>query len=94
MTHSNETINRIRLLLKDSGVPEGEVLEEMIDHYLSEIEAQIELNIDPQEASLITFQKIEATDFRRLKHGKGPGLRIILALLFLCVFFIFNYWII
>ncbi len=91
MIHSTETIDRIRELLIISGLPEGEFLEEMMDHYLSDIETQIDLGISPQIAVLSTFQKIELTDFNNLQKKKNLSLYMMLIPIFLLSISIYIY---
>ena len=63
MIHPEETINRIKDLLLISGVPPGEVLDEMLDHYLSEVEIMTSHSISHQESLRLTYQNISNTDF-------------------------------
>lgn len=91
MIHTEETIERIRTLLVNSGVPKGALQEEMIDHYLSDLEAQINQNISPPLALQTTFKKIEKTDFSQLQSKKKFHLPLILAVIFLCVISYFIY---
>lgn len=83
MIHSQETTERIRELLSIAGVPKGDALEEMIDHYLSDIERQLALSINTQVAIRSTFQKIGETDLRDLQQKKKPNLLLVLATVFL-----------
>jgi murein DD-endopeptidase MepM/ murein hydrolase activator NlpD len=86
MIHSAETIKRLRTLLADSGVPKGEMLEEMLDHYLSDIEWQRERQIPLQTATQNTFEKIRNTDFSHLRQKKKSSLPFVLASIFLLGF--------
>jgi len=83
MRQTTATIERIRELLITSGVPEGEVLEEMLDHYLSDIESQIDLKISSPLAIQATFQKIEKTDFSSLQKKKKSNRYFALVFIFL-----------
>ncbi len=83
MIHSAETIKRIRTLLTNAGVPKGEVLEEMLDHYLSDIEYQVERQTSSPQAIEMVAEKIQQTDFRHLKQRKRLSLPLILAALLL-----------
>ena len=91
MIHSAETVERIRAWLLRSGVPYGEILDEMTDHYLSDIERQIDLDIDPQMAMLSTQQKIATTDLRVLRKLKRPKILFAALPIFLLAIFIYVY---
>ncbi|MEL7123214.1 MAG: M23 family metallopeptidase [Bacteroidota bacterium] len=79
MIHPKATVKRIRTLLIRSGVPKGEVLEEMIDHYLCELESQIDLKNNQDAARNSIYQKIETTDFSHLKKKKKSNFGFLLA---------------
>ena len=85
MIHSSETIDKIKELLILSGVSNDERLEEMIDHYLCDIEIKIMNSQNPQEAIRTTFQEIANTDFKFLQEDNSKRNKIGLALLFLLI---------
>lgn len=70
MIHSSKTINQIKILLKNAGLKNREVVEEMLDHYLSDIEDKIAENIDPQEAIEQTILKITQSDINRIQEKR------------------------
>jgi len=81
MTHSQDTIARIEDLLKMAGAPEN-VIEEMTDHYLSEIETQVLDGANLQNAMRDTYQLIASTDLTPLKEPKSKK-KLIFGLLFI-----------
>lgn len=83
MIHPKGTIKRIRELLINSGLANGEVLEEMIDHYLCEIESKMDQNVSPQLATHYVYQKIEKTDFSTLQKRKKSYLSLFLLSVFI-----------
>ena len=68
MIHSSKTISQIKTLLKKAGLKNHEVVEEMLDHYLSDIENKIGENIDPEEAIEQTILKITHSDINRIQE--------------------------
>jgi len=88
MIHSSSTIDRIRELLMISGIPEGEVLEELVDHYLTEIENTSNTTNNIQEAIRTTFQHIAQADFGHFKKkNRSKMLLIGASLVFLLLSF-------
>lgn len=82
MKHTQETIDHIRELLNNSGLSAGDTLEEMLDHYLSDIEWQIGQGTNQQMANNATFQKIKKTNLTHINEKKNY--RSILAIIAVC----------
>ncbi|MDG2450263.1 MAG: M23 family metallopeptidase [Saprospiraceae bacterium] len=81
MNHSSEVIKQVRELLIISGVSEGEALEEMVDHYLCDIESQIGQNISPQIAIRKTLQNIARTDYSYQANAKRTNRSLLVAIM-------------
>ena len=61
MIHSHIVIDRITELIKLTGVSDEEMIEEMTDHYLTDIEYAIEQGISEQNAIRNTYQRIASS---------------------------------
>ncbi len=86
MNHAQDTIDHIRLLLRNAGLPEGDTQEEMLDHYLSEIESLAAQNGDVEAAHLLTFERIQSIDFSNFKKERIWSPYLLLSFLIIALF--------
>lgn len=70
MSHSPRVIGRIVELIKLAGINNNAQIEEMTDHYLSEIEYSIENGNTEQKAIRETYQKIALTDLKPVNQNR------------------------
>ena len=81
MIHSQDTINQIKLILRNSGVRNKEILEEMTDHYLTEIEQHTDSGIALHIAITTTIEKIEQADLTSLKTRNSRARKVFATLI-------------
>ena len=92
MIHSPKVIDRIKDLLILSGASSDEVIEEMTDHYLSEIEFAVSLGTQEQKAIRDAYQSLAKTDLKTLESTpyKKEKWIVGIALVIMAVLIIFN----
>lgn len=92
MIHDQQTIDRIKELLQLSKVTDQDILEEMTDHYLSEIERQVAEQINHQAAIRSTFQQIAFSDFSTLSDPYRKTRKYLILFLSLATLFSYYIW--
>jgi murein DD-endopeptidase MepM/ murein hydrolase activator NlpD len=85
MRHSKESLDQIRKALRNQGINSGEILDEMMDHYLSEVELAVSNSEKYKDAVLKTINKIQHSDFTRLKKRNNYKNLTVVSLLVLTV---------
>lgn len=87
MIHDQQTIDRIRELLELSQIRDEDILEEMTDHYLSEIERQVAAHTNHQAAIRSTFQHIASFDYSTMSTKQDKKNRFLILILALAILF-------
>lgn len=90
MIHSPQVVDRIVELIKLSGISKNDIIEEMTDHYLSEIEEQIIDGASNQTAIRNVYQNIALLDLSEIK-SKNSKSKIFIFILFGIVLSLFTY---
>lgn len=70
MIHPASTISAIIRSLRSVGIRDTEIIEEMTDHYLSEIEVRMDEGLNEEEAIAKTISRIETTHLELLQSKK------------------------
>ena len=70
MTPSPSQINRIHQLLQKSGIRDQDYLEEMLDHYLSDVEYGIANGLSEAEAIELSCNKLDQADLKQFKRNR------------------------
>ena len=84
--HSDQIVNRITDLLKLTGVSNVNTIEELTDHYLSHIEAEVRRGVNTQQAIRETYREIANLDTSQFsENGKQHTKSGTFLLLFLFV---------
>ena len=93
MIHSLRVIERIAELIKLAGVSSDDKIQEMTDHYLSEIEHTITLGSSEQKAIRETYQTIARTDLKSIDQNekkKTKWIFGIISIALICLYFTFQ----
>jgi len=93
MIHTPQVIARIEDLLKLSGISSEDSIEEMTDHYLSQIESCIAEGISEQTAIRETYQIIAQTDLKAINQKQRQTKRWLIGILcfsLLMILFVVN----
>lgn len=89
MIHSPRVVERIAELIKLAGVSSDAKIEEMTDHYLTEIEYAVELGNTEQKAIRETYQTIALTDLKSIDQKENKSKWILGSLtMVLLIFFV------
>lgn len=70
MIHPASTISAIIRSLRSIGIKDTEIIEEMTDHYLTEIEMLMDKGLDEQEAIKVTIGQIKSTSLHLLRSRR------------------------
>jgi murein DD-endopeptidase MepM/ murein hydrolase activator NlpD len=92
--NSEQIVNRITDLIKFSGISDTHLVEELTDHYLSHIEAEVKRGVNVQQAIRETYQEIAHLDAAQFKVDQNSkhryGLLLFITLLVCIAFYLMD----
>lgn len=91
MNHQSTAIVTIIKSLKQAGIKDNDILEEMVDHYLAEVEMHVAQGVEETEAVALVAQHIRTTDLLPLRTSKRKKWPFFVLL---CAFLLIGYYVI